>query len=299
MLRSLFFLSLELLLNLSLPLSTYKMRPSLKKLHDTIKISYLWRAWRGSRIGHDSAARPPNPRTRTPAGARGGAPSHPGLPLSPAVGYAARRVLLCYITDRLQLQGGLLARIEDALRAGVDLIQIREKDLSGRDLHALCSEALRLPNPHGTKILVNARADVALAVGAHGTHLPSNAPAPSDFRGIAPAEFLIGVSCHSLEDVRRAQAEGADYVVFGPVFETPSKQTYGPSQGVERLRQACEAADLPVLALGGVTRDNAASCVQAGAAGIAGISLFQKAGDLQNAEHLAAAVRALRGFELR
>jgi thiamine-phosphate pyrophosphorylase len=197
-------------------------------------------------------------------------------------------VLLHYITDRSQLQGGLLARIEDALRAGVDFIQIREKDLSVRDLYALCAEALRLPNPHGTKILVNARADVALAAGAHGIHLPSNSPAPSDFRGILPAGFLIGVSCHSLEDVRRAQAEGADYAVFGPVFETPSKAGYGPPQGVERLRQACEAVDLPVLALGGVTSNNAASCGQAGAAGIAGISLFQ------NAEDLSAVVRALR-----
>lgn len=197
-------------------------------------------------------------------------------------------MLLCYITDRSQLQGGLLARLEDALRAGVDLIQIREKDLSGRDLYALCTEALRLPNPHGTKILVNSRADVALAAGAHGIHLPSNSPAPSAFRGILPAGFLIGVSCHSLEDVVRAHAEGADYAVFGPVFETPSKQTYGPPRGVERLRQACAAVDLPVIALGGVTSNNAASCMQAGAAGIAGISLFQKA------EGLSAAVRALR-----
>lgn len=215
------------------------------------------------------------------------------------------RVLLCYITNRSQLRGGLLARIEDALRAGVDLIQIREKDLSGRDLYALCAEALRLPNPHGTKILVNSRADVALAAGAHGIHLPSNSPAPSAFRGIVPAGFLIGVSCHALEDVRRAQAEGADYAVFGPVFETPSKQTYGPPQGLERLRQACEAVDLPVLALGGVTSNNAASCVQAGAAGIAGISLFQRAeglpksGNLQNAESLAEAVRALRELASR
>jgi len=208
----------------------------------------------------------------------------------PASARLLGRVLLCYITDRSQLQGNLLARIGDALRTGVDLIQIREKDLSGRDLYALCAEALHLPNPHGTKILVNARADVALAAGAHGIHLPSNSPAPSAFRGIVPAGFLTGVSCHSLEDVGRAQAEGADYVVFGPVFETPSKQTYDPPQGVERLRQACAAVDLPVLALGGVTSNNAASCAQAGAAGIAGISLFQKAGDLS------AAVPALRNL---
>jgi thiamine-phosphate pyrophosphorylase len=203
-------------------------------------------------------------------------------------------MLLCYITDRAHLQGGLLARIEDALRAGVDLIQIREKDLSARRLQTLCGEALRLPNPRGTKILVNGRADVALASGAHGIHLPSNSPAPSAFRGILPAGFLIGVSCHSLEEVRRAEAEGADYVVFGPVFETSSKQTYGPPRGLEQLRQACEAVELPVLALGGVTSGNAASCLEAGAAGIAGISLFQKAADLQHAERLSAAVRALR-----
>ena len=199
-------------------------------------------------------------------------------------------MLLCYITDRSQLQEGLLPRIADALQAGVDLIQIREKDLVGRDLYKLCAEVLRLPNPHGTKILVNARADVALAAGAHGLHLPSTSPPPSAFRGILPDDFLIGVSCHSLGDIRRAEAESADYVVFGPVFETPSKTHYGLPQKIERLYQACAAVDLPVLALGGITGYNVASCLQVGVAGIAGISLFQTEKDLS------AIVTALRKF---
>ena len=184
-------------------------------------------------------------------------------------------MLLSYITDRLACGDDLLPVAGRALRAGVDFVQIREKDLSTRELYEVCARILQLPNPHQTRILVNGRADVALAAGAHGVHLPAGSPSPARLRAIAPPPFVIGVSCHSREEVLRAEAEGADYVVFGPVFETPSKQVYGPAQGLDRLREVCEAADLPVLALGGVNLENAPSCLQAGAAGIAGISLFQ------------------------
>lgn len=194
-------------------------------------------------------------------------------------------MLLYYITDRKQFPGGegqqlaqLLAKVAEAADAGVDYIQLREKDLSSRELERLAGMALDVVRKNGSKsrLLINSRTDVALAVGADGVHLRSSDISPTDVRRIwriagAATEPVVAVSCHSENEVRSAKAAGADFVVFGPVFG--KGDTHGTA--VEGLRAAC-AHEIPVCALGGVTVDNASSCTDVGAAGIAGIRLFQQ-----------------------
>jgi len=181
--------------------------------------------------------------------------------------------------------------METAAAAGVDWIQIREKDLSGRDSGLLTREALQraakslASNAAPTRILVNDRLDVALSEGAGGVHLSENSlPLPEAKRLVRAQalsqDFLIGVSCHSLEAARSAASGGADYLFFGPIFSTPSKAAFGAPQGLERFAEVCRAVSIPVLAIGGITLANASACLAAGASGIAAIRLFQDARDM-------------------
>ncbi len=214
---------------------------------------------------------------------------------------STRGPLLCYVTDRPSLpefasqkaQETLLSKIQAAAASGVDWIQIREKDLSGRDCASLTREALqragKSPASNGVRarILVNDRLDAAFSERAGGVHLgETSLPLPEAKRFIKNRgeleDFVIGVSCHSLEAAKSAASDGADYLFFGPVFATPRKAAFGAPQGLERLREVCRAVSIPVLAIGGITLANASDCFAAGASGIAAIRLFQDARDMSS-----------------
>jgi len=203
----------------------------------------------------------------------------------------AERCLLYYVTDRSAFAGDesdrrrrLLEKIAEAACAGVNYIQLREKDLSSRELESLAHEAVRAVSEAGqmaTALLINSRTDIALAVEAAGVHLRSDDVSPEEVRKIwscgvgtharqlSPQVPIVGLSCHSPAEV--AKADGAEFAVFGPVFE---KKDAHPA-GLALLREACQAG-IPVLALGGITLRNAHSCLEAGAAGVAAIRLFQE-----------------------
>jgi thiamine-phosphate pyrophosphorylase len=196
---------------------------------------------------------------------------------------------LYYITDRQQFAGDrhkqeqrLLAKIAECAAAGVEYIQLREKDLESGALEELAVKAMAALGGSRTQLLINSRTDVALACGAHGVHLPAGDLSASDVRSAfaraGRGEAVIGVSTHSVAEVAGAEAHGATFAVFGPVFE---KSGSANREGLEQLRQIChrtEAAQprMPVWALGGITMENAGQCIAAGAAGIAAIRLFQQ-----------------------
>lgn len=226
----------------------------------------------------------------TPAALPACSPPRPGRSLAFAY----------YITARRQLEAGpgpsgapggseepLRRKVQAAFAAGVDYVQLREKDLPAERLAGLVDDFQAMPEKTRSRrplrpmvrLLVNERLDVAIACGADGVHLPADSlPLPA-VRSRAGSASIVGVSCHSEEEVDQAGRDGASYVLVGPVFPTPSKPESKPL-GVSLLRQICRRSIAPVFALGGVTRDNAESCIRAGAVGVAGIRLFQEAPDL-------------------
>ena len=199
----------------------------------------------------------------------------------PAPGFKA-----LVISDRTTLPGGDLAAWLAALATAVTetgtaetlALQLREKDLADRDLYELALRA-RAALPPPARLLVNGRIDVALAAGADGVHLPADGPPTAALRSRFGPDVLLGISTHSVDEVVRARRDGADYVVFGPVYPTPGKPRFGPPPGAAGLARAA-GAGIPVYALGGVTLDRLGEVASAGAAGVAGIRLFQTPADL-------------------
>jgi thiamine-phosphate pyrophosphorylase len=223
-----------------------------------------------------------------------------GLNVS-SVNKSQGRGLLCYVTDghsqsaigSAERQETLLRKLALARNAGLDWIQIREKDLSGRKYALLTREVLgpaaksSSGNPVKPRILVNDRLDIALSEGAGGVHLGENSLPLRETKRLVEAhgrthDFLVGVSCHSLLAAQSAAMGGADYLFFGPIFDTPSKAAFGAPQGLGRLAEVCRAVTIPVLAIGGITLANSSSCFSAGAAGIAAIRLFEQAPDISS-----------------
>jgi thiamine-phosphate pyrophosphorylase len=208
----------------------------------------------------------------------------------------ADRFILCYVTERrsLRVESGqnrepaLVQHIERAARAGIDWVQIREKELPARELVELTRAAIRVCKNASAgseaRVIVNDRFDVAWAAGAAGIHagetsLPIRVLVDA-LHAARLKNFLVGASCHSLDGAITAAEAGADYVFFGPVFETPSKAAFGHPQGTAKLAQVCNAVSIPVIAIGGITLENARVCRHSGAAGIAAIRLFQDAADI-------------------
>jgi thiamine-phosphate pyrophosphorylase len=187
---------------------------------------------------------------------------------------------LYVVTDR-QLTGGrpLRSVVEAALRGGARAFQLREKDLPPRELYPLALEMRQLTQTYGARLLINDRIDVALAANADGVHLTTTSLSASIARRLLGPERLIGVSTHTLAEAQAAAGEGADFLVFGPVFFTPSKAPYGEPVGLDALRAVRAAVQSPILAIGGIKKANLDQVIAAGADGIAVISAIISADD--------------------
>lgn len=206
---------------------------------------------------------------------------------------------LYLITDRHQTAGRPLpAVVAEALRGGVQIVQLREKDLPASQLFELAREMRDLTRRHGARLLINDRIDVALAVGAEGVHLGKAGLPVAQARRLVGPERLIGYSAHSIEEALQAQRDGADFITFGPVYATPSKAAYGAPLGCGLLAEAAGSLDIPVFALGGVKKSSIPELLDSGCHGIALISAVIAAEDpagetrdlLRTLEHYAPAV---------
>jgi thiamine-phosphate pyrophosphorylase len=187
---------------------------------------------------------------------------------------------LYLVTDRKQAFAGSLTEVlEKALKAGVKAVQLREKDLNSRELFQLAGEIRQLTKKHGAKLFINDRADIALAVDADGIQLGENSIPVQKIRKIIGDKKLIGVSCHSEEGALNAEKAGADFIVFGPVYNTPSKASFGPPLGIERLNSVAKRVAIPIIAIGGIKENNIQEIVRNGASGVAMISAVISAPD--------------------
>ena len=172
--------------------------------------------------------------------------------------------------------------VEEALKAGVKAVQLREKDLGTRPLLQLAYEMRELTSRYGARLFINDRVDIAMAVEADGVHLGQGSFPAHAAKKASEGRLIIGVSTHSLDEASKAVEEGADFVTFGPVFETPSKMKYGRPLGLEVLREACDKITVPVFGIGGIKKEMVSEVLDAGAAGIALISAILAAEDIQS-----------------
>ena len=181
---------------------------------------------------------------------------------------------LYLITDRHQVPEGrqLLEVVEELLQAGVRMVQLREKDLSAAELYPLAKELRSLTQRYKSLLLINDRIDLALAIGADGVHLGHHSLPIKIARKILGPNSLIGVSTHSVTEVKSAQNQGADFVTYGPVYFTPSKAAYGDPVGIESLQKVCNTCKIPVYSLGGIKVNNTKETLQTGSHGVAMIS---------------------------
>ncbi len=176
------------------------------------------------------------------------------------------------ITDCMRIgKSRFLNAVEEALQGGVRSLQLREKNLDPKDLLTLALEVKPLVQRYEAKLFINDRADIAVMAGADGVHLTEASVQAIDIKNNFP-DLIVGVSTHSLEGARLAETQGADFITFSPIYETPSKTSYGPPQGLDPLRQVTQSVHLPVLALGGINLHRVPECLEHGAFGVAVIS---------------------------
>jgi thiamine-phosphate pyrophosphorylase len=191
---------------------------------------------------------------------------------------------LLLVTDRHQTNGRpLVPLLQRVLTSAAPAIQIRERDLSARELVTLAREVQAAMASRRSQLLINDRIDVALALEGVGVHLRSNSLPVSVARQLLGARRLLGVSVHTVEEVLSAQLQGADYVILGPIYETPSKQMFGPPLGIHTLEKACRLVHIPIIGIGGVTAARAREMRRAGAFGVAVITAILGAADVESA----------------
>lgn len=188
---------------------------------------------------------------------------------------------LYLITDRKAAKVPLPEAVRQALEGGVRAVQLREKDLPIRELLALARELRAMTREFGAQLFINDRVDVAVAVGADGVHLGQQSMPASAARKVLGDGMLIGVSTHSLDEARAAQAEGADFITFGPIFDTPSKAQYGSPVGAITIRDLKNEISIPVFAIGGIKSGNMLQVMSAGSDGVAMISAILAADDIR------------------